>query len=290
MKVLVFGAAGQLGQAIKKVAAQRNLKDFCFLSREEVNILDNESLKQIFEREKPGIVINCAAYTAVDLAEDEQDNAHAINCIGASKVAEYCNRYHATLIHVSTDFVFGGAVPARPLTETDPTNPMGVYAKTKLSGELSIATVLKEYIIIRTSWLYAEFGNNFVKTMLRLGKERKELGVVADQIGTPTYAVDLAHCILDIISRGAKQYGLYHYSNEGVASWYDFAKAIFDIAGIEMLVKPLKTSEYPVKAARPSFSVLDKSKIKSVYECKVPYWRDSLAVCIKELETQYSES
>jgi len=286
MNILVLGASGQLGQSLKKAALAQNLKDICFAGRNEADILDSKSLMQVFERENPRFVVNCAAYTAVDKAEDEHELADEVNCTGAALVAECCKKYHATMIHISTDFVFGGAMPARPLAETDATHPMGAYARTKLRGEQAIAAVLKEHIIIRTSWLYAEYGGNFVKTMLRLGKERKELGVVADQIGTPTYAPDLAQGILDIISRGGMHYGLFHYSNEGAASWYDFAKAIFDIAGMETIVKPLKTSEYPVKAARPSFSVLDKSKIKDMYGCIVPYWRESLAVCIKELTMQ----
>jgi dTDP-4-dehydrorhamnose reductase len=188
-------------------------------------------------------------------------------------------------VHVSTDFVFEGNTPY-PLTETDAANPINVYGLTKLEGEHAITEILPEYYILRTSWLYSEYGNNFVKTMLRLGAERDELKIIADQIGTPTYAIDLAECILAIIAADNKQYGIYHYSNEGVTSWYDFAQAIFDISNTQVKVYPIRTAEYPTPAIRPTYSVMDKAKVKSTFNIEIPYWRHSLETCIKRLSEQ----
>ncbi|KAA6441192.1 dTDP-4-dehydrorhamnose reductase [Dyadobacter flavalbus] len=282
MKIIVLGAAGQLGSCIKKVAAERNIHDLLFATQENGNILDEALLNKLLDREKPEYVINCAAYTAVDKAEDEQELCRRINRDGASNVAKACKQHNASLVHISTDFVFKGNV-AYPLNETDPTLPENIYGITKLEGETAIAGLLPEHFIIRTSWLYSEFGNNFVKTMLRLGKDRSELGIIADQIGSPTYAIDLAGAILDITESESKSYGIYHYSNEGVASWYDLAKAVFDISNMPLRLNPLKTAEYVTKAVRPAYSVMDKSKIKSTFGIKIPYWRDSLAKCMEQL-------
>jgi len=282
MKIIILGASGQLGSCIKKVSAERNTYDILFATQENGNILNKELLNILFENEKPSYVVNCAAYTAVDKAEDEQEICRKINRDGALFIAKACKQHHASLIHISTDFVFKGNV-AYPLKETDPTEPENIYGLTKLEGEEAIAGVLPEHFTIRTSWLYSEFGNNFVKTMLRLGKDRSELGVIADQIGSPTYAIDLAGAILDIIESGSKSYGIYHYSNEGVASWFDFAKAVFDINNTQLRLNPLKTSEYVTKAVRPAYSVMDKSKIKNTFGIGIPYWRDSLAKCIEQL-------
>lgn len=282
MHIVVLGASGQLGSCLKQVAAERNISDISFPSEQEGNILDRGLLEELFTAEKPAFVINCAAYTAVDKAEDEPAICRKVNREGAENIALACEKHNATLIHVSTDFVFKGNVP-QLLSETDPAEPENIYGLTKLEGEQDIAQVLAAHFIIRTSWLYSEYGNNFVKTMLRLGSERDQLGVIADQTGSPTYAIDLAGAILDIISSGSKDYGIYHYSNEGVTSWFDFAKTIFDISKTSVIVNPVKTSEYVTKAVRPAYSVMDKTKIKTVLGIKIPYWRDSLEVCISRL-------
>lgn len=284
MNILVFGGVGQLGQCLKKVADTRGIEGLIYLDEIQGNILDNELLKGLFEQYQPKYAINCAAYTAVDKAEDEIDLSRLINKTGAENVAKACAQFHTTLIHISTDFVFEGNL-AKALNEEDIAEPINVYGLTKLEGEQGISQITSQYFTLRTSWLYSEFANNFVKTMLRLGKERDELGVIIDQVGSPTYAVDLASCILEIITSKSDAYGLYHYSNEGVTSWYDFAKAIFELSDYSVRVKPLKTSEYPTKATRPTYSVMDKSKIKSSLGIQIPYWRDSLTVCIKELKS-----
>jgi dTDP-4-dehydrorhamnose reductase len=281
-KILVIGAAGQLGQCLKTVAEKRGIIDIIFPSEQEGNILENTQLNKLFETVKPSYVINCAAYTAVDKAEDDAELAKAINETGALNLAEVCKANASTLVHISTDFVFEGS-EVKLLTEEDFADPINVYGKTKLDGEIAIANVLDQHFTIRTSWLYSEFGNNFVKTMLKLGAERGELNVIADQVGTPTYAIDLAHVIFDVILSDKKNYGVYHYSNEGVTSWYDFAKAIFQISGLQLKLNPIPGIAYPTRAKRPSFSVMDKSKIKNTFKLEIPYWRDSLATCIKEI-------
>ena len=194
-----------------------------------------------------------------------------------------CKEYNAVLIHISTDFVFKGDI-SRPLKETDAARPIGVYGQTKLDGELAVAAALDKHFIIRTGWLYSEYANNFVKTMLRLGSERSELKIIADQVGTPTYAIDLAAFILNIIENNSDAYGTYHYSNEGVTSWFDFARAVFDISGIKVKAIPIRTDEYITKASRPAYSVMDKSKAKQTFGIEIPYWRDSLAICLNRLK------
>ena len=280
--IVVFGASGQLGQCLKTVANTQGLTSIFFPPESDANILDKEALKKIFDTYKPSWCINCAAYTAVDKAEDEIDLARKINKTGAGNISELCLEYNSVFIHTSTDFVFKGD-KAMPLEEEDIAAPINIYGLTKLEGEQAVIDKLKKYFILRTSWLYSEYGNNFVKTMLRLGSEREELKIIADQVGTPTYAMDLAECILNIISTDSKAYGLYHYSNEGVASWYDFAKAIFDISGTKVKTLPIKTSEYPTRALRPAYSVMSKSKIKQTFNIEIPYWRDSLITCISKL-------
>jgi dTDP-4-dehydrorhamnose reductase len=282
LKTLVLGASGQLGQCLKAVAAERKIDFLEFPDENEGNILDAEGLKVLFERVQPKYVINCAAYTAVDKAEDEIDTCRAVNKTGALNIALLCKALGIVMIHVSTDFVFKGDV-LELLKENDLAEPISIYGLTKLEGEQDIVANLPEHIILRTSWLYSEFANNFVKTMLRLGADRDELSIIADQIGSPTYAIDLAGAILDIIASGKDHYGIYHYSNEGSISWFDFAKAIFDISGTKVKVNPIPTSAYPTKATRPKFSVMDKSKIKGVFGIDVPYWRDSLIKCIDKL-------
>ncbi|HEY4197247.1 MAG TPA: dTDP-4-dehydrorhamnose reductase [Mucilaginibacter sp.] len=280
--IVVFGASGQLGQCLKTVAIAQGLATIYFPNESEANILDKEALRRIFERYKPVWCINCAAYTAVDKAEDDIDLARKINKTGAGNLAAFCLEYNSVFIHTSTDFIFKGDRPT-PLIESDIAEPINIYGLTKLEGELEVTKILEKYYIIRTSWLYSEYGNNFVKTMLKLGSERDELKIIADQVGTPTYAMDLAACILHIISGNKTAYGIYHYSNEGVASWYDFAKAIFDISGTQVKTLPIRTSEYPTRAVRPAYSVMDKSKIKQTFGIQIPYWRDSLIQCISKL-------
>lgn len=282
MKILVLGASGQLGHCLKKVSEERSNTNISFPSEQEGNILDINLLDILFAKEKPEFVINCAAYTAVDKAEDDVDVCRKVNRDGAENIAKACAKYNATLIHISTDFVFKGNVP-QILSETDPAEPENVYGLTKLEGEAAISDVLKKHFTLRTSWLYSEYGNNFVKTMLRLGSERDQLGVIIDQTGSPTYAIDLAGAILDIIESGSTAYGIYHYSNEGVTSWFDFARNIFDISNTTVKVNPVKTSEYITRAVRPAYSVMDKTKIKTTFGIQIPYWRDSLEVCIKKL-------
>jgi len=281
-KIIVIGASGQLGNCLQWVAKEKNIKNIYFLSSGSANILDKTGLQNIFAEYGPQYCINCAAYTAVDKAEDEIDIARQVNRDGVANLSQVCANYNTTLIHISTDFVFSGQ-EFLPLTETNATAPVNVYGLTKLEGEQAIPTYLPNYFILRTSWLYSEFGNNFVKTMLRFGKERDELRVIWDQIGTPTYAIDLAACILHIIQSQNQEYGIYHYSNEGVASWYDFAQAIFDLSQIKVKVTPVRTAEYVTKATRPAYSVMDKAKIKHNMQVAIPYWRDSLQVCLRRL-------
>ncbi|WP_316819946.1 dTDP-4-dehydrorhamnose reductase [Pedobacter gandavensis] len=280
-KVLVFGGIGQLGQCLSKLS--KGL-DFVFLDEIEGNILDMDLLSTLFVAESPDFVVNCAAYTAVDKAEDEYELCEKINSTGAGNLAKICAEFKATLIHISTDFVFEGNIPAL-LKEADPALPINVYGKTKLQGELEIAKHLDAHYILRTSWLYSEFAGNFLKTMLKLGAEREELSIILDQVGTPTYGVDLAGVILMLIANDDHSaYGTYHYSNEGLCSWYDFAKAIFEISGTAVKVNPIPTSAYPTKARRPAFSVMDKTKIKTTFNLEIPYWRDSLVKCIHAIK------
>lgn len=283
-KTIILGASGQLGNCIAKVAQQRGISDILFPSEQEADILASDQLRLLFEKEQPAFVVNCAAYTAVDKAEDDVEKARLINKVGPETIARLCQELGITMIHISTDFVFAGNV-TKLLNEEDVAEPVSVYGATKLEGEQVIAQVLPQHIIIRTAWLYSEFGNNFVKTMQRLGRERDELGVIVDQIGTPTYGVDLAGIILDFITSDSTAYGTYHYSNEGAVSWYDFAQAIFEESGISVRVKALRTDEYPTRAVRPSWSVMDKSKIRQTLGTPIPYWKESLKECIKALNS-----
>lgn len=282
MNILVLGGTGQLGQCLSKVASQRNITSITFADETVGNILDIDVLEKLFSQEKPTHVINCAAYTAVDKAEDEVELSRKINRDGAENIAKLCVKYNAILLHISTDFIFEGNVPVL-LNEESPAEPISVYGLTKLEGEKAIIDVLEKYYIVRTAWLYSEFANNFMKTMIKLGTDRDSLGIIADQVGTPTYGVDLAGALLDIIASKKEAYGIYHYSNEGAVSWYDFAQAIFELGNITVEVKPLKTSEYPTKATRPAFSVMDKTKIKTTFGIEIPYWRDSLKVAMGAL-------
>ena len=275
MVVLVTGASGQLGQALQYIAHNYQGVTFYFASSGEADITDKQALEQVFENVKPDFCINAAAYTAVDKAESEPEKAFAVNVTGAKNLAETCRDFETELIHISTDFVFNGE-KENPYTEDDLTNPIGVYGKTKREGEQEIESILPQHYIIRTSWLYSQFGVNFMKTMLRLASERPSLGVVSDQQGTPTNAVDLARAIMQIILSGKKAYGIYHYSNEGETSWYGFAKKIFEINGVSIEVNPIPASAYPTPAERPKYSVLDKSKIKKTFDIAIKNWEAAI--------------
>lgn len=280
MVVLVTGANGQLGQALQSKANQYLDVKFVFCDSNVLDITNKENIELIFEKYAPDFCINAAAYTAVDKAESEPEKAHLINVEGVKYVAEACKKYQTILLHISTDFVFDGTKNT-PYTEEDLPNPTGVYGKTKLKGEQVIQEILEEHLIIRTSWVYSEFGHNFMKTMLRLAHEKESLSVVNDQIGTPTHAIDLAEVLLKIISINNQQpttnnYGTYHYSNEGQCSWYDFAKKIFELNHVTIDLKPIPTSNFPTPAKRPSYSVLDKTKIKSTFELTINPWEESL--------------
>ena len=282
MVVLVTGANGQLGQAIQSVAGNFPSIDFVFCSSVELNITDKSNCKTIFEKYKPQFCINAAAYTAVDKAESEPEKAFAINVTGAQNLAAVCKLNDTTLLHVSTDFVFDG-LAIQPYSEEAIPNPTGVYGETKLQGEQAIQSTWEKHFIIRTSWVYSQFANNFMKTMLRLASERDSLSVVSDQIGTPTNAVDLAECLLNIITFDFRLstfdcYGIYNFSNEGDCSWYDFAKEIFKVNNISINLQPIPTTAYPTPAKRPAYSVLDKSKIKQVFGMEIKSWRDSIII------------
>ena len=280
MVVLVTGANGQLGQSLQHISAKYPQAKLVYYNSSDLNITDFSQCQNIFNEIKPDFCINAAAYTAVDKAESDTEKAYAVNVNGAENLAKACQEIGGTLIHISTDFVFDGSQKT-PYTEEDATNPQGVYGMTKRQGEQAIEAILKQYLIIRTSWLYSQFANNFMKTMLRLGAERDTLSVVNDQTGTPTNAVDLAQALLQIITKIhageiSEPYGIYHFSNEGVASWYDFAKQIFDIHKIRIDLQPISTSAYPTPAKRPVYSVLDKSKIKHVFGLQIRDWEKSI--------------
>ncbi|MFH4969242.1 dTDP-4-dehydrorhamnose reductase [Gaetbulibacter sp. M240] len=278
--ILVTGANGQLGLCIKDLQEKYPDLRFIFSDYLDLDITDLGQVQQFFKTNNLDYCVNCAAYTAVDKAETEKEAAFNINVTGAKNLAMACEANLVVLVHISTDFVFDGT-SNRPYKETDAPNPLSVYGKTKLEGELAIQNNLKEHFIIRTSWLYSEHGNNFVKTMLRLAKTKDEISVVSDQIGSPTYAGDLAEVIIRIILRGSNDYGVYHFSNEGEISWYDFATAIFEQGKKEIEVKPIKTESYPTAAKRPKFSVLDTSKIKNILKIEVPFWRKHINKAMK---------
>jgi dTDP-4-dehydrorhamnose reductase len=278
MVVLVTGANGQLGQAIQFVAGNYHNINFVFCSSSDLDITIKENCDSVFNKEKPDFCINAAAYTAVDKAESELEQAELINVIGAKNLAETCKEFNAKLIHISTDFVFDGS-ENEPYNETDLPNPKGVYGQTKLEGEIAIQEVFDAYFIIRTSWVYSQFGNNFMKTMLRLASERTSLSIVNDQIGTPTNAVDLANAILKIVeSKTNNQFGIYNFSNEGQCSWFDFAKKIFEINQVKIEVTPIPTTQFPTPAERPKYSVLDKTKIKTVFGIEIKPWEQSIEI------------
>ncbi len=282
--ILITGANGQLGSEINALSGFYPHHTFTFADRNTLDLSNLCKLEDYFDTNTFDVIINCAAYTAVDKAESDEELANTINHRAVSLLAKIAKKKDIALIHVSTDYVFDGK-HYRPYIETDPTDPQGVYGRTKYDGENAILTVApRNTLIIRTSWVYSSFGANFVKTMLRLGKERDSLGVIFDQVGTPTYAQDLAKAILDILPKiNTTIPKIYHYSNEGCASWYDFAKAIFELSNIQCTVNPITTDQYPTPATRPHYSLLNKAKIKEEFGITIPYWRDSLKECLKEL-------
>ena len=293
MRILITGKNGQLGKSLHKLVSEKKYdNEFIFVGREELDLSNNNSIINYFDNhDKFDIIINCAAYTAVDKAEVEVKLANQINYLAVRQLAEIAKAQKAKLIHISTDYVFDGE-SNKSYTEADETNPINVYGKTKLAGEKALqAIMLTNAIIIRTSWVYSEYGNNFVKTMLNLGKERNELNVVSDQIGSPTYATDLAETILKIIDN--KNYQdkeqsteIYHYSNEGEIGWYDFAKEIFKLAKIDCKVCPITTEQYPTPAKRPKSTLMDKGKTVEKFSIKTPYWKETLCSCINNIENK----
>ncbi len=280
--ILVTGGNGQLATCIRDVSQDYKELVFDFVTVDQLDITNAAAVESYFNDNNFEYCINCAAYTAVDRAESDIETAEKINVTGVENLAKSCKENNMVLIHISTDFVFDGT-QTNHYSENDQAKPISVYGLTKLQGENAIVTTLKEHVIFRTSWLYSEHGNNFVKTMIKLGSELDSISVVADQIGTPTYAVDLAKVIVGYISNKQVDYGIFHYSNEGVASWYDFAKAIFDYSAIDIKLCPIQTIAYPTPAKRPKFSVMNKSKIKSVMKLEIPHWRDSLIQCLSKI-------
>jgi dTDP-4-dehydrorhamnose reductase len=288
MRVLITGSNGQLGSEVKELAANYNKLDLVFKNSHELDICSFEALQDFIIDYKISAVINCAAYTAVDKAEEDAEIAERVNSIGVLNLVNALNRVNGKLIHISTDYVFDGD-HFSPYKESDVVSPIGVYGKTKRAGELAVINSAIDSIVIRTSWLYSSFGSNFVKTMLRLGSEKENLGVIFDQVGTPTYARDLAKTCLEILTglnsgKISNNGNLYHYSNEGVASWYDFAISIMELGGMDCEVKPIQTKDYPTLSKRPHYSVLNKSKIKIDFKIEISYWRDSLKDCIEKIK------
>ena len=283
MVVLITGAGGQLGQSLQFIAPNYPAIQFVFCDSSTLDITNLNNIKEFFKQFKPDYCINAAAYTAVDKAESEPEKAYLINVVGAKNLAAVCKEFDTILLHISTDFVFDGSKET-PYTEKDIPNPTGVYGQTKLEGEKAIQQTWEKHFIIRTSWVYSQFGNNFMKTMLRLASERDKLSVVNDQIGTPTNAIDLAEVLVKIITEHSKlnteHFGIYNFSNEGQCSWYFFAKKIFEFNNIKINLEPIPTTSFPTPAKRPGYSVLDKSKIKNTFGPEilgeVKYWETSL--------------
>ena len=290
MNILVTGSNGQLGSEIRDLEANFTNFKFFFVDLPDLDICNNSQLNIFIKDNNINTVINCAAYTFVGKAEQNSDIAKKVNTTGVLNLVNALEKVDGKLIHISTDYVFNGD-HFMPYNESDSVSPIGVYGSTKRNGELAVINSNIDGIVIRTSWLYSAYGNNFVKTMLRLGKQKEELGVIFDQLGTPTYARDLAKTCLEILCGGSsvnisKNGNLYHYSNEGVASWYDFAISIMKIGGENCKVKPIQTKDYPTLAKRPQYSVLNKSKIKTDFKIEIPYWKDSLKDCIEKIITK----
>ncbi len=285
--ILITGSKGQLGSEIHKLSDNYSNFKFIFTDVKELDITNENQVFEFYEKENFDFIVNCAAYTAVDKAETEIELAKKINITGVKNLAKLSAKKNIPIIHISTDYVYDGQ-SFKPYKESEKTNPQSAYGRTKLEGEKELQCVEK-HIIIRTSWLYSTFGNNFVKTMLRLGKERDSLNVVFDQVGTPTYAEDLAQAILQILDLSKSDInnfksGIYHYSNEGVCSWYDFAVEIMKISKTDCKIFPIETKDFPTPAKRPNYSLLDKSKIKNTFNINIPHWSESLKNCISEID------
>lgn len=281
INVLVTGSNGQLGNEIRVISGNYPDLNFIFTDVAELDITDYQKIDGFFKENHISYVINCAAYTAVDKAEQDYDTAHYINVNAVKYLSQISKKNHAVLVHVSTDYVFNGK-NYKPYVESDEVCPASAYGKSKAEGENEVRKNAEKAIIIRTSWLYSSFGNNFVKTILKYGRERGKLNVVFDQVGTPTYAADLAKAILDILPKLQLKNSIdtYHFSDEGVCSWYDFAKEIVELSDFKCIINPIETKDYPLPAPRPHYSVLDKSKIKSEFNISIPYWKDSLKKCL----------
>ncbi len=288
--ILVTGANGQLGMELAQLVSKYPAYHFVFTTREEMPLDNFDLINEMIDRNQPKYVVNCAAYTAVDKAESDKEMAHRINAEAPGVIAAACLRNNARLIHISTDYVFNGN-GQKPYKEDDPTDPVNYYGESKLQGEQQVMSQNSGSIIIRTAWVYSQFGKNFVKTILRLVKEKEAINVVSDQYGTPTYAADLAEAIMQIItvldaetdSAGSSHAGIYHFSNDGIINWHEFAVAIRDISGSSCKVNPISASEYPTPARRPSYSVLDKSKISRGFNISIKPWRERLEACIKRI-------
>lgn len=290
--ILVTGAKGQVGCELQALAPQYPNFDFLYTDLPELSITELSAIEAFLADKEIAYAINCAAYTAVDKAESDEATAKMVNIDGAENLAKICAARSIPFVHFSTDYVYHNTQNT-PFKEGDPTSPKGVYAKTKLEGDEIALRIHPNTMILRTSWVYSAHGHNFVKTMLRLGKERDSLNVIFDQIGSPTYAHDLAKTVLDLFQQveegqieAPQLSGVFHYSNEGVLSWYDFAKAIFELAEIDCQVNPIETKDYPTPASRPHFSLLNKEKIRTTFDIQIPYWRDSLKDCLKALEVE----
>ena len=284
MNILVTGANGQLGNHMRLLAEKSDEHNWSFVDVDELDLTQEAAVWSYFRHYPVDVVVNCAAYTNVDRAEEEEAVADRVNHLAVRYLAEAAKASDALLVHISTDYVFGGNVNNTPCTERQSVNPTGAYGRTKLAGERAIQEVGCRYVIIRTAWLYSEYGRNFVKTMQSLIASRPELKVVFDQVGTPTYAGDLAAAILQIIHRAKIPFGIYHYSNEGVCSWYDFAQAIArQMDNAQCHILPCHSSEFPSPVVRPSYSVLDKTLIKQTFGLEIPYWTDSLARCMQQM-------
>jgi dTDP-4-dehydrorhamnose reductase len=283
MNILVTGCNGQLGTEVRNLAATHSRHHYIFTDYQELDICDEQAVEAAVEQTQADCIVNCAAFTAVDKAESEEAAARRLNADAPGYLARAIDRRGGTMIQISTDYVFDGTAHV-PYREDDAPCPQSAYGRTKLLGEKAVLEGCRRAAVVRTAWLYSPYGNNFVKTMLRLGREKQELGVVFDQIGTPTCAHDLAAAVFAMVEQGVEP-GIYHFTNEGVISWYDFTKAIHRIAGIgSCKVRPIHTADYPTPAARPHYSVLDKTKIKATYHIDIPYWEESLEACIRRME------
>ena len=286
--LLVIGMQGQLARSIGKIASHYPRLQISFSDRAELDLLDADSIQHYFDHYHYDIILNTAAYTAVDQAERDVEQVERINHQAVAEIAEIAKQQQSRLIHVSTDYVFDGEQNT-PYLESDPPHPVSVYGSSKLSGEQALQAVAPDGCIVRTSGLYSEFGHNFLKTMLRLGGEREQLNVVHDQVGSPTYATDLVHALLSIASTASNHHSstevpVYHFSNQGVCSWYDFTNAIFELAAVDCVVNPITSEQYPTPVKRPHYSVLSTEKIKQQFQLSIPYWRDALKRCLQEIE------